>query len=867
MKKAMWMGLLASLVGALAAESARAAEEAPRPGAYIILVGVNDYADKQIKPRKHAEADAKALYDLFVNPKYLGVAKDHIQLLLGDQDAGRDSKPATKENILKAIDAVVKKAGKDDLVIFGFFGQAGPLGERTCLFGSDATVKDRAKNAVAAGDIEKELEHLKSQRFVTFLDIHFKGFDASKENVAEPNPLDLYKVFLGDDKKDDHQPLPGRVVFLATNGMRQSLDLEKHGLFAHALLAGLKGAADNEGYEPCGVVTIDGLTQYLDKQVPELVRANGKTREDKELRHHTLGSLSNHYVLTSNPAVAGKVKERLAKFAQMVKDQKLSPEIAEEGQRLLSRMPKLKAQQALRKNYTKFVDGGETVDAFRKGRDTILADMKLPRDEADAYGKKMMKAIDVLKDNYVKELNEGELVGWAVRGLYKALEEKKISDSIKNRLEKCKKLKEQELLALLSDVREGLGKREDLEKNKDVDISLQVMMHHLDPYTNYISPENVRGFQQNTNATFTGIGIQIRKDLARDELLVVTPLKGSPAYKAGLKAGDIITKITRKMDSTGKPLDPPEVIPTKGLLLSDAVEKILGEPGTQIDMTVEREGVAKPLEFTITRGAIQVETVMGHKRKANDEWEYVIDPENRICYLRLTQFSRNSFRDMRKVVANLSQKGGIKGFILDLRFNPGGLLQSAVDISDLFIDDGLVVSIRPRVGREHSFSGEHDGSFLDFPMVCLVNGGSASGSEIVSACLQDHKRAIIIGERSYGKGSVQNIMDFKPTGGQIKLTTASFWRPNGKNLNKSSTQGTEGEDWGVIPDKGFLIKLTKKERDDLAESQRDAEIIPRRDAPKKEAKPPFKDKQLETALEYLRGQIKMASKDQQKKAG
>ena len=152
-------------------------------------------------------------------------------------------------------------------------------------------------------------------------------------------------------------------------------------------------------------------------------------------------------------------------------------------------------------------------------------------------------------------------------------------------------------------------------------------------------------------------------------------------------------------------------------------------------------------------------------------------------------------------------------------------------------------------------------------MVVLVNGGSASGSEIVSACLQDHKRAVIIGERSYGKGSVQNILDFEPTGGQIKLTTASFWRPSGKNLNKSSTKGGDEDEWGVLPDKGFAVELTRKERDDLATSLRDAEIIPRRDLPAKEVKEKFTDRQLDKALEYLRGQIKMASKGGNKKAG
>ena len=264
---------------------------------------------------------------------------------------------------------------------------------------------------------------------------------------------------------------------------------------------------------------------------------------------------------------------------------------------------------------------------------------------------------------------------------------------------------------------------------------------------------------------------------------------------------------------------------------------------------------------------------MAPKRTPSDDWDYVIDHKNKIGYIRLTSFARNSYRDMEMVMKDLVNQG-VKGFVLDLRFNPGGLLDIAIKITDLFIDDGLIVSIRPRGGaaREQRFNGRHDGSLLDFPMVCLVNGYTASGSEIVSAALQDHRRALIIGERSYGKGSVQNIRDFEvvdPKSGdtqkaEIKLTTASFWRPNGKNLNKASTGGKDEDEWGVTPDK--VIKLTTKERRDLAEHQRNLETIERPDRRGKTVKE-YKDRQLDAALEYLRGQIKMASRGGNSKAG
>jgi carboxyl-terminal processing protease len=346
-------------------------------------------------------------------------------------------------------------------------------------------------------------------------------------------------------------------------------------------------------------------------------------------------------------------------------------------------------------------------------------------------------------------------------------------------------------------------------------------------------------------------------------LVVVTPIKGSPAYKAGIQAGDVITKITRFVDDKGNELETPEETSTKGLALNEAVRRIKGKENTKVKLTVQREGESDPKDFEITRGVVMVDSALGFKRQANDEWDYMLDKENKIGYIRLTQFTHTSFDEIKRAMKKLTA-AGIKGFVFDLRFNPGGTLDGAVKITDLFIGDGLIVSVRPRVGREAKFNGQMEGSLLDFPMVCLVNGGSASGSEIVSAALQDHSRAYIIGERSYGKGSVQNITPFE--GGELKMTTASFWRPSGKNLNKSSTLGREEDTWGVTPDK--VVPLTRKERDELEEAQRNSEIIQRKGAkPNPEEKNAFKDKQLESALEYLRGQIKLGARASGKKVG
>ena len=860
-------GVVTGLVILVTALPAPAAEGKTHP--CIVLVGISKYADEQILPRANAENDVKALYDVFTSKDYLGISPKNVRLLLGSADSKRPSEIANRQNILEALRWATANAGSQDLVVLAFMIQGAPLGERSCYFATDSTFKDRAKNAVGASDIEKALADLKSRRVCAFVDVNFKGFNPGKGSVPELHMTSSYKEFMGAAKEDEGMA-PGRVLFLANNGSKPTLQHDKHSVFAEAVLTGLKGAADKEGYEPDGVVTVDELADYLKKEIPSLARKYGKTDEEKEQRLFVFRGRDSHFELTNNPAVAAKVRERLEKFERLplekTVDNALAKEIAEEGRKLLSRMPKLEAYRTLRKEYQQLADGTLELDQFVKDRAGILADLKIERSTATTFAAKVIHATQLIHNEYVKEIKQGDLVVSAIKGLYGRIEEK-VPEDIKERMDKAKTMKEEELTNLLADARQQLGKREDLANHKDLDYALQRMMSPLDPYTTYIDPERLAQFKREMGSKFTGIGVQIRPDAARDRLTVVTPILGSPAYKAGMKAGDVITQIKREYDSQGKKLDKPEVISTKGLPIEEAVKKIVGKAGTNVKLTVEREGVDKPIEFELTRGTVEPETVLGYKRQDDDSWDYVIDPDYQICYVRLTQFASYTERDLLRVLDKLRKKPGIKGFVLDLRFNPGGLLTSAVNICDTFIDGGLIVTIRPRVGHETPYLKERELSLTDFPMVCLVNGHSASGSEIVSACLQDHDRAVVVGQRSYGKGSVQNIQPFED--GELKLTTASFWRPSNKNLNRSSTKGRDDDEWGVRPNKGFEAKLSPKEQDELEAHLRKMEIIPRRDLPVKEKdknKPEFQDTQLDVALRYLREQIKLGQRVS-KKAG
>src|SRR5579884_4226530 len=252
---------------------------------YVVLVGISNYADKQIKPRPHAEDDAKALFDLLTDKKYLGVDAQHSRLLLGDSSKVPGSQPATRENILKALRWIAEKPKAGDLVIFGFFGECGPLGDtgaHRCYFASDSTFAGRDKDALAASEVGEVLKDIKSQRFCVLLDVDFKGFTTNDKKVAEPtlgtNP---YKEFLGTDDNEEEPAKPGRALFLANLGLARSLDLKDHGIFGESLLRGLHGAADKDGYEPDGLVTVDELTEYLEKEMREEIRIHAKTKEER----------------------------------------------------------------------------------------------------------------------------------------------------------------------------------------------------------------------------------------------------------------------------------------------------------------------------------------------------------------------------------------------------------------------------------------------------------------------------------------------------------------------------------------------------------------------------------------------------------
>ncbi len=390
-------------------------------------------------------------------------------------------------------------------------------------------------------------------------------------------------------------------------------------------------------------------------------------------------------------------------------------------------------------------------------------------------------------------------------------------------------------LKLFSDVLSHIQK-DYVEETKPKDLvygAIKGMLETLDPHSGFMPPETFKEMQAETKGRFEGLGLEITM---KDGILtVVAPIEDTPAFKAGILAGDQIIKIDGE--------------PTKNLTLMDSVKKMRGPKGSQVTITIMREGFTKPRDFTLTRDVIPVRSV---------RYELL---DKQYGYIRISQFQEKTDSEFEKALKALEEesKGSLKGLILDLRNNPGGLLDQAVKITDHFIDSGTIVSIEGRKeDQKQKFLAHAQGTLPRFPLVVLVNGGSASGSEIVAGAIQDHHRGIILGTQTFGKASVQTIFPLKDGAG-LRLTTARYFTPSGRSIQAK----------GIVPD--VIVKLSKPEEEKeltgpKMPSEKDLERhleIEKTPAKEKEKEPNKKeetkekekkpaDNQLERGLELLK---------------
>jgi carboxyl-terminal processing protease len=343
-----------------------------------------------------------------------------------------------------------------------------------------------------------------------------------------------------------------------------------------------------------------------------------------------------------------------------------------------------------------------------------------------------------------------------------------------------------------------------VDRRELLESALRGMLQDLDAHSQFISESDWKSFRKQIEGRYGGIGIQVDFDHETQRLKVIAPMVGTPAYNAGVLPGDLILEIDGQS--------------TEGMGPDKAIEILTGRVGTSVKLQVKHEKDDKIETLSMTRAIIDVPSVLGDSRKPDDSWDYFIDHDKKIGYLRISSFVQNTVHDLKQALAELKVEG-MRALILDLRDDPGGLLSAAVEVSDLFVDTGKIVSTTGRNTPTKVYEAQKDGGYTDIPMVVLVNQSSASAAEIVSACLQDNKRAKIVGQRSFGKGSVQNIIELEGGNSILKLTVATYQRPSGKNIHRFKN-AKESDDWGVTPDKGLEVKLTPPQYYALAEARR-----------------------------------------------
>jgi carboxyl-terminal processing protease len=343
------------------------------------------------------------------------------------------------------------------------------------------------------------------------------------------------------------------------------------------------------------------------------------------------------------------------------------------------------------------------------------------------------------------------------------------------------------LLNLFGDVYERIRAEyvEPINDRDAIENAINGMLNGLDPHSSYLNQRSYRDMQVQTRGEFGGLGIEVTQE--NGYIKVISPIDDTPAARAGIKAGDIITQLNGTS--------------VQGMTLQEAVEQMRGERGTAIKLTIRREGADKPLELSLTREVIRPQVVR-FRLESGD-----------IGYVRVTSFNEQTDTGLRKAIQTLRQQagaGGLKGLVLDLRNNPGGLLDQAVQVSDDFLEQGEIVSTRARRPEDAQRWNAKPGDIAQgVPMVVLINGGSASASEIVAGALQDHRRAIVLGVKSFGKGSVQTVMPI-PGQGAIRLTTARYYTPSGRSI-----QGT-----GIEPD---IEVLSQRQEANAGPPQRERE--------------------------------------------
>jgi len=348
----------------------------------------------------------------------------------------------------------------------------------------------------------------------------------------------------------------------------------------------------------------------------------------------------------------------------------------------------------------------------------------------------------------------------------------------------------------------------------------------------FLGPNELKEMNTQFEQKIAGIGAVL--NAIDGDVAIQSLLPGSPAFEGGLRAGDHIVTI----DGTDLP-------PNQ---LATAVRLLRGPVGAEVMVGVKRAGSEEVREFKLIRNTIRLPSVVGDHRKPDNTWDFMLDEQRKIGYVRLSQVGKQSADEMQTALDELEARG-MKALVLDLRSNPGGMLDGAVTISDLFVESGRILTVKGRNG-ETIYEAKAEGTFTNFPIALLVNRKTASAAEIIAACLQDHQRAVVVGERTFGQGIVRSLLQLKTGVGAMKLPVATYYRPSGKSMNRFPNS-KDSDDWGVTPDAEYEVALTEEELKQYEKYRSERGAL----TSEATAKSDYHDRQLAKALEYVKAQL------------
>lgn len=382
---------------------------------------------------------------------------------------------------------------------------------------------------------------------------------------------------------------------------------------------------------------------------------------------------------------------------------------------------------------------------------------------------------------------------------------------------------------------------QEVDRSELLNTAIRAIVGKLDPGflrsndLEFLSAGEMAEINASLQQEVAGVGIALKAGEPSQEVVVTSLLPHSPAYRSGLAPGDRIVAID------GQELPENETLPA-------AVRLIRGAPGTQVHLRVRRSDEPDALEFQLVREVVRLPSIRGDRYSPDHSWEFMLDDQRKIGYVRLLQIARQTPEELQAALTEL-QRRGMKGFILDLRNNPGGLLEQAVAVSDLFLDKGRILTVKGRAG-EQVFDAHTEGTVPAFPMAVLVNRKTASAAEVIAASLQDHRRAVVIGERTFGQGIVRTLVALKDGVGSLKIPVASYFRPSGKPMNRFPG-ATELDEWGVTPDAGYEIVLTEDELKEYELARTARDVLSHAETPQ----PHYIDRPLQKATSYIQDRL------------